>query len=132
MSLKTIDKRLIIKASSGDVTERMFDYLEDVDRKRRQKVIDLLRSFSIFGFMVQELGGGVVDSMLSMEANGELDGMTEQQKAAVLISKLELISGTTSRKSLIMETVKPAEVKQESPPKPDKKRTLDDLDLDMG
>ncbi len=129
MSLKAIDKRLIIKASAGDVTERMFDYLEDVDRKKRQKVIDLLRSFSIFGFMVQELGGGVVDSMLSMEANGELDAMTDQQKAAVLISKLELISGT-SRKKPVGDPVKPDEVEQEEPRRV-KKKTLDDLDLDM-
>ena len=109
MSMKpSIDKRLVIRVTDGTVTERMWSHLSDADKKGRSEVLDLLRSFSVFGYMVQELGGGVIDAFQSMERNGELEGMDTKERAEVLISMLERISGKPVNKPV-------SEVKDEVP-----------------
>ena len=130
MSLKKIDKRLTIPVAYGEVSERMWNHMESSVRKG-QKEINILRSFCTFGFMVQELGGGVIDAFLSMESNGELEGMSAQQRAEVLIKKLQLVSGTTRIKTTEAEQEAPPVVQSaEESPKPKKK--LSSISMDMG
>ena len=112
-----IDKRVVINITRDSVTERLADYLDNLKHKYRGAETEQIRNWIIASYQMQELGGGVVDAWLSVERNGELDGLTRAEKSQVLISMLERISGTQTEPA-IPEKIKSedkTEKKQEPP-----------------
>lgn len=80
-----IDKRLTITVAPGTVTYRMASYLEESEKRGLINTVESLRRFAIGGYILQELGSGVLDAVLSMEINGELDGLNKSDRAKQII-----------------------------------------------
>ncbi len=111
-----IDKKLNITVISGTYTQRMADVLSD---PKGVKAPEVIRRWCSAGFLLQEIGGGVASSLMDMEQNGELAGMTAHQRATVLINLLSRVSGTEQTVIKHQEPSEPAEqVTPEPPPKP--------------
>ena len=89
-----IDKRVNIPVYMGSVTERMANYLDDSEKKGMVSCVERLRRWSVVGFQLQELGGGIVEAWLSMERDGELNDKSKAEKAEILIHMLERVSGS--------------------------------------
>lgn len=87
-----IDKRIVIGITEETITERLHKFLNRSRNKGRGVETEHLRNWIITGFQLQELGGGVMDAWMSVERNGELDGLSKSEKASVLISMLERIA----------------------------------------
>ena len=111
-----IDKRLVIPVVRDTVTERISDHLHESE-KRGIQITENLRTFTIAGFQLQELGGGVIDSFLGMERNGELHGLSRQDRAKILINMLERVAGIVSDPvEISSEPEKPETEKEETEP----------------
>ena len=88
-----IDKRLTITVHKGTVTERMADLIQESETGRHGFSGERLRTWSIVGFLLEELGNGVMDAWLAMERNGELEGMSKAERADKLSGFLRNVSG---------------------------------------
>jgi len=111
-----IDKRLNIPVQEGTVTERMARYLDDSENAGFVSYIERLRRWSIIGFQLQEIGGGVLEGWQAMERNGELNGMSRADKARVLSDLLQRV--IDSEKKPVPTSQKPPEKKPEKALKP--------------
>ena len=109
-----IDKRLHIGVQPGTVTERMATYLEESEKAGFVSYIERLRRWSIIGFQLQELGGGVLEGWQAMERNGELDGMSRAQKARILSDLLQRVIDSEETETKAGPTDPPKEPKKKS------------------
>ena len=109
-----IDKRLNIGVQPGTVTERMALYLEESDKAGFVSYVERLRRWSIIGFQLQELGGGVLEGWQAMERDGELDGMSRAQKAVVLSDLLKRVVESDKPETKSGPTDPPKEPKKKS------------------
>ena len=81
----------------GTVSERLESALED--ERKGGGINRALQSWVVAGFQLQELGGGILETWLALEKNGELAGMSKDKRARVLVNLLERLDN--------LETTKP-------------------------
>ena len=107
--MNQLNKKITFPILPGTVSERLADALED--ERKAGGINRALQAWVIAGFQLQELGGGVVETWLALEKNGELAGMTKTQKARVLCELLERLEK--------LETAEPVKIRA-NPPAPKK------------
>ena len=110
-----IDKRLTITVAPGTVTQRMAVYLDESEKRGLINTVESLRRFSIGGYILQELGSGVLDAVLSMEINGELEGLNKSERAKRII---KIMRGAVDDEP----ASKPEPSSDPKPPAPEKKK----------
>ena len=111
-----IDKKLNITVINGTYTQRMADILAD---PKGVKAPEVIRRWCSAGFLLQEMGGGVIDSLIGMEQSGELAFMSAKERATILVDLLSRVSGTELAVTKHQQESKPVEeVTPEPPPKP--------------
>ena len=77
-----------LKLNPDTVTDRIAATLDRAKQRGRGFGSACNKRWYVGGFMLEELGGGILGAFIAMEDRGELDGMTATQKKSVLIKLL--------------------------------------------
>lgn len=123
--MSKIKKQLNIPIVPDTATERMEKRISELSKKYGLAAKNL-NLWITSGFMLSELGGAVAQSWVALDEDGELDNMTDSEKAEYLIFLLQRVVDKHNK------TVKPAgSVPDNVSPEPEKK-TLKNLGTDYG
>ena len=111
-----IDKRIVINVHRGTVTERMANYLIESEQVGMVSTVKRLQQWSLAGFLLEELGGGVLNAWVAMEQNGELANLTRSERSQKIVTLLGNITGAAP--------VATSQAKPEPEQKPEPKKVL--------
>ncbi len=111
--MNQLNKKITFPIIPGSVSERLANTLED--ERKGGGINRAMHGWLLAGYQLQELGGGVVETWLALEKNGEMDGMNKTQKARVLCGLLERME--TMAYPIRLKKDKPASSVSTSPKK---------------
>ena len=111
--MNQLNKKLSLSVVPGTVTERLVNALEE--ERKGGGINRALQAWVIAGFQLQELGGGILETWLALEKNGELSGMSKKERARVFIHLLNRLD--------TLETKTPQQPIQQRPPAKPKQNT---------
>lgn len=122
--MEKLKHTITIPVEPGTASERMKDKTNQL-KKYRGRLTKNLNSWVNAGFMLSELGA-VIHAWNGMDETGELEGMSQSERAAVLRDLLAMVADKEAAAS-----TKPAVVE---PPKPKPKpvKTFESLGTDLG
>ena len=108
----------------GTASERMKDKVNEL-KQYRGRLTKNINAWVNAGFMLSEMGA-VIHAWNGMDETGELDGMSQSEKAAVLRDLLAMLVDKEESKTITRRRIEPLEP---APPPP---KTLENLGCDLG
>ncbi|MGI9277850.1 MAG: hypothetical protein ACR2PT_23755 [Endozoicomonas sp.] len=104
MSASKLKKMVTLDTPPGSAAERLAQRMQQSELEGHGRPMQYMRQWLQTGFLVSELGHGILESWLAMERDGHTRGMSQKQKAQRLI---ELLQRTNWESSLPAETAPP-------------------------
>ena len=87
--MSKLTKTITLNITPGNITERLQTSLQAAEQQGRGAPMQLLRQWLLGGFLLSELGHGILESLLAMDRDGQLEALSQADKALFLNRLLE-------------------------------------------
>lgn len=125
--MEKLKKTVHLPIIEGAASERLAARVAELEGKYGQ-INKNLNAWLTAGFMLNELGGAVLQTWVALDESGELEGMDNTEKAQMLIELLERIDRTIKRPVKVVKEEKTTA----PPPEPEQPATLQQICTDYG
>lgn len=84
-----LKKMVTLDAPPGSLGERIAQRMDQAQDEGHGKPMDCMRKWLQSGFWMDDLGHGIVDTLLAMHREGHTRSMSQQQKAEFLVQLIQ-------------------------------------------
>ena len=85
--MSKIEQKLTIPVKPGTVMERIETAIND--KKKDRQASEAMKKWLTMGFLVGEMGNGILELFLTLEECGQLAGKTPHETAMALVSMIQ-------------------------------------------
>ena len=85
--MSKIEHKITIPVKPGTVLERMETAIDE--QKKERKASEAMKKWLTMGFLVSEMGGGILELFLTLEDCGQLQGKTPHETALSLVKMIQ-------------------------------------------